>query len=119
MRAILAIVFAFAMVDAKQIRIRAVAALAQRNTNLGNGNLARTTDCEHVLAGGILRAMIQRLIIVAVAENPATHENVAMSAGVHFNLLKVFIDPVDAISAVNRQSFFDPFRRFFQSVLLT
>ena len=107
------------MVNAKQIGIRAVAALAQRDTNLGNGNLASTTDCKHVLAGGILPAVIQRLIIFDIAENPATHENVAMSAGVHFNLLKGFVDPIDAIPAVNRQSFFDPFRRFFQLVLLT
>jgi len=119
MSAVLAAVSALAAVDAKQIGIRAIAALAQRNTNLGNSNLAGTANREQVLAGGILRATFQRLIIVDVAINPAPHENMAVRAGIHFNLLQGFVDPVDAISAVDRQSFFDPFLRSFKAVLLT
>jgi hypothetical protein len=43
--------------------------------------------------------------------DPAAHENVLVRTGVLFNLLKRFIDPIDAISAIDGQSLLDPFRR--------
>jgi hypothetical protein len=104
--AILAAVPALTVINAKQIGICAVAALTQGNTNLGNSNLAGTANCEQVVTLSVLAAALERLIIVDVTENPATHENMAMRAGIHFNLLEGLVDPVDAISAVNRQAFY-------------
>jgi hypothetical protein len=103
--AIPAVVPALTVLDAKQVGVCAVAALTQGNTDLGNGNFAGTANREQVLAFGVLPAAFESFIVFDIVEDPTTHENMTVRARVHFNLLEGFVDPVDAISAVNRQSF--------------
>lgn len=116
--AILAVVPAFAMIDAKQVGIGAVAAFTEGDTDLGDGNPAGAADCEQVLTLSVLPAGLECLIVVDVTEYPATHENMAVCARIHLYLLKGFVNPVDAISAVYCQSFFSPFKWFIHPALL-
>jgi hypothetical protein len=56
---ILAALFSLTMIDAKKIRISAVAAFSQRNTDLGNREIAGTANREQVLADSIMAAAFQ------------------------------------------------------------
>jgi hypothetical protein len=98
--AIFPAIFPDALFHAKQVRIGAVDALAQRYANLWNREMAGATYTEEILANDVALAFLQIGVVLDKAENPAPHEYVRMRVVVCLDLLEAFIQPVNAVSAV-------------------
>jgi hypothetical protein len=101
MGAVFPAVFSDAVIDAEQVRISAVYALAQRNTNLRNREVARAANGEKVLTGDVVFAFPQIGIVLDKTKDPASHEYMGMSIMICLDLLKALIHPIDAVSAVD------------------
>jgi hypothetical protein len=101
MSAILAAVSALAGLNAKQVGIHAVDALAQRDTDFGNGDVAGSANRKEVFTGHIRFAFGQILIFFKESVESTSHENVRMGVVIGLDLLKTFIHPIDAVSTMN------------------
>jgi hypothetical protein len=100
MSAVLAIVASFAGFNAEQVRIRAIDAFSQRNTDFGHRNAAGTADCNKILAGLVMLAFLQILVFGYESKYPTTHKYVRMGVVISLDLFKAFIYPMDTVSAV-------------------
>ena len=104
MSAIFPALVTYAMINAKQIRIGAIDALSQRNTYFGYGNVTAIADGKSVFTGNIVFTFLQCVIEFYMLENSTTHENMFMAAVILFNLFEAFINPINAIFAVDHRS---------------
>ena len=100
MSAVLPAVAAHAMVDAEQISVGTVDALPKRNTHLGDRDSTGGTQRKKVFALDKMRAAREGGAVFNVPEDPATVEEVGMTARVSLDLREAFVDPIDAVSAV-------------------
>ena len=109
MRAVLPLVSANAVVDAEQIGVRAIDAFTQGYADLGHRNVTRLADGIEILALDIMRATLKRCVLKESVD-PAAHEDVRTVTLVGLDLLQAFVDPVDAIAAVDHPDYLDSFR---------
>ena len=100
MRAVFSIFFTDAGLNAEEIRIGTVDAFPQGNTDLGYGDFAGVADGKKVLAFGIVIATLPFVNAFKIAENTATHKNMGLLCRIILDLIEVFVNPVDTVSAV-------------------
>ena len=118
MRAVLPLVTANAVVDAKQIGVGAIDTFTQGHADLGHRNVARLAYGIEVLALDVPRAGWEGRVVFTEAVYAASHENVLGMSLVRLDLLQVFVDPVDAIAAVDHPDYLESFRRRTHSSLM-
>jgi hypothetical protein len=97
--AILAIFTAHAGFNTEKIRVYAIGAFSQRNTNFRNGYVAGIANRKKVFADHIILAVLAIVISLNRTVDSATHENVRMGFRVLFYLLEALIHPMDTVFA--------------------
>jgi len=101
MGAIFAILIAHAGINAEKIRVGAIGAFSQRNTDFWNGQTASVADAKEVFADHIMSAILAVFISLNGTIDLAAHENVRAISRISLDLPEAFIDPMDAVFAEN------------------
>jgi hypothetical protein len=95
--AIFAILTAYAGFYTKKIRVYAIGAFSQRNTNLRNGYVARIANRKKVFADYIILAVLAVITALNRTVDPAAHKNVRMGIRIFFDLPEALIHPMDTV----------------------
>jgi hypothetical protein len=95
--AIFAILTAYAGFNAEKVRVCAIGAFSQRNTNFRNGYAAGTANRKKVFADRIILAVSAVIISLDRTVDSATHENVRIGFRVFFDLLEALIHPMNTV----------------------
>jgi hypothetical protein len=101
MRTILAILVAYAGINAEQVCIRTVNALPQGDAKLWYGQMTGVADGKEVFARHIVFAALDLFRFFKIAKNATTHENVGCRIAIRFYFIKALIYPLNAILAVD------------------
>ena len=106
------------MIDAEQVGVRTIDTLTQRDADLRHRDLAGLAKRKQIIALDVMRAGWKGRVVFTEAVYAASHENVVGMSLVRLDLLQAFVDPVNAIAAVDHRDCLDSFRRRAHSALL-
>ena len=90
-----------AVIDAEEICVGTVDALAQRDAYLGYGRMTGIAKREEIPAFDVMRAGFERGVVLDMTVDPAAHEDMLVCVNVSLDLLQAFVDPVNTVATVN------------------